>query len=233
MGRGAAISIRRRSGRCSAGDKALTLTLSRRDTGPHPPAPLPEGEGTTAGVGTVRWPRLVAKDPDCAESLKKRTLTNLYNQRPAWLDLAHRKLDEAVFAAYGWDRGDRRRRVAGAAAAAEPPAERGVNQACRPGAAKRRQSIARGVSPWDVIKPHAYEPRKGRRSSADFTVGAAPPGLAAIVRTSSQGLTPLAIDLHPSGLGTNGPAWPGDPAMKSLGYYKASRRDEPAAGGRR
>ncbi len=34
--------------------------------------------------------------------LKKRTLTNLYNQRPTWLDIAHRKLDEAVFAAYGW-----------------------------------------------------------------------------------------------------------------------------------
>jgi hypothetical protein len=35
--------------------------------------------------------------------LAKRTLTNLYNERPTWLDLAHRKLDEAVFAAYGWD----------------------------------------------------------------------------------------------------------------------------------
>jgi hypothetical protein len=34
--------------------------------------------------------------------LKKRTLTNLYNLRPTWLDLAHRKLDEAVFVAYGW-----------------------------------------------------------------------------------------------------------------------------------
>jgi type II restriction/modification system DNA methylase subunit YeeA len=37
-----------------------------------------------------------------ASLLKKRTLTNLYNQRPTWLDIAHRKLDEAVFAAYGW-----------------------------------------------------------------------------------------------------------------------------------
>lgn len=36
------------------------------------------------------------------EELKKRTLTNLYNQRPAWLDLAHKRLDEAVAAAYGW-----------------------------------------------------------------------------------------------------------------------------------
>lgn len=33
---------------------------------------------------------------------KKRTLTNLYNARPTWLDLAHKRLDQAVFAAYGW-----------------------------------------------------------------------------------------------------------------------------------
>ena len=32
--------------------------------------------------------------------LKKRTLTNLYNQRPAWLRLAHKALDQAVLAAY-------------------------------------------------------------------------------------------------------------------------------------
>jgi hypothetical protein len=32
--------------------------------------------------------------------LKKRTLTNLYNQRPTWLKLAHEKLDRAVLAAY-------------------------------------------------------------------------------------------------------------------------------------
>ena len=31
-----------------------------------------------------------------------RTLTQLYNERPTWLDNAHRKLDAAVFAAYGW-----------------------------------------------------------------------------------------------------------------------------------
>jgi hypothetical protein len=33
---------------------------------------------------------------------KKRTLTNLYNARLTWLGLAHKKLDETVFAAYGW-----------------------------------------------------------------------------------------------------------------------------------
>ncbi|MEX2247977.1 MAG: DNA methyltransferase [Dehalococcoidia bacterium] len=37
-----------------------------------------------------------------AKELAKRTLTNLYNQRPQWLQDAHRTLDEAVFAAYGW-----------------------------------------------------------------------------------------------------------------------------------
>ena len=34
--------------------------------------------------------------------LEKRTLTNLYNQRPTWLQHAHAALDAAVFAAYGW-----------------------------------------------------------------------------------------------------------------------------------
>ena len=50
----------------------------------------------------VRYPRLEPRDADCAARLKKRTLTNLYNERPTWLDLAHKKLDAAVAAAYGW-----------------------------------------------------------------------------------------------------------------------------------
>jgi len=54
------------------------------------------------GIGTVRYPRLEPRDAGCAAKLKKRTLTNLYNERPAWLDLAHKKLDAAVAAAYGW-----------------------------------------------------------------------------------------------------------------------------------
>jgi len=36
------------------------------------------------------------------QALKKRTLTNLYNLRPAWLAMAHQQLDAAVAAAYGW-----------------------------------------------------------------------------------------------------------------------------------
>ena len=46
--------------------------------------------------------RPVAK-PGHEAALKKRTLTNLYNERPAWLDMLHRTLDEAVAAAYGWE----------------------------------------------------------------------------------------------------------------------------------
>lgn len=40
-----------------------------------------------------------------AAELAKRTLTTLYNERPAWLQLAHQKLDGAVLAAYGWPAG--------------------------------------------------------------------------------------------------------------------------------
>jgi len=45
--------------------------------------------------------RLIPKEGHEAE-LKKRTLTNLYNAQPTWLDNAHRQLDKAVGAAYGW-----------------------------------------------------------------------------------------------------------------------------------
>jgi hypothetical protein len=90
------------------GDRATEMDGARGDrvrgmegeAKQHPhPGPLPGGEGE---VGMVRYPRLVARDAECAKKLAKRTLTNLYNERPTWLDLAHRKLDEAVFAAYGW-----------------------------------------------------------------------------------------------------------------------------------
>jgi len=37
-----------------------------------------------------------------AQELAKRTLTNLYNARPAWLEQAHAAVDAAVLAAYGW-----------------------------------------------------------------------------------------------------------------------------------
>ncbi len=96
---------------------------------PLTPTPLPEGEGLKAAaiaqaarrlnelrenwLNPPQWvdrvpevvpgypDRLIPK-PEHAAELKKRTLTNLYNQRPAWLANAHRDLDEAVAAAYGW-----------------------------------------------------------------------------------------------------------------------------------
>ncbi len=46
--------------------------------------------------------RILPISEEAAAILKKRTLTNLYNERPAWLDHAHRALDETVAAAYGW-----------------------------------------------------------------------------------------------------------------------------------
>ena len=46
--------------------------------------------------------RLLPISPEAAVTLKKRTLTNLYNARPAWLTHAHQVLDDAVAGAYGW-----------------------------------------------------------------------------------------------------------------------------------
>lgn len=48
------------------------------------------------------YPDRILPRPGFEADLKKRTLTNLYNTRPAWLANAHRALDEAVAAAYGW-----------------------------------------------------------------------------------------------------------------------------------
>ncbi|MNY05291.1 hypothetical protein D3C86_1380040 [compost metagenome] len=58
-----------------------------------------------------RVPEVVTGYPDrilpvndaAAAELKKRTLTNLYNQKPQWLLKAHAALDAAVAAAYGWE----------------------------------------------------------------------------------------------------------------------------------
>jgi type II restriction/modification system DNA methylase subunit YeeA len=46
--------------------------------------------------------RILPKDEAAAQVPKIRTLTNLYNERPTWLDNAHRELDAAVAEAYGW-----------------------------------------------------------------------------------------------------------------------------------
>ncbi|MBI3271814.1 MAG: class I SAM-dependent DNA methyltransferase [Planctomycetes bacterium] len=58
------------------------------------------------GLGLVQHARLVPRDDEAGRKVAKRTLTALYNERPAWLDLIHKKLDEAVFAAYAAATGD-------------------------------------------------------------------------------------------------------------------------------
>jgi len=47
----------------------------------------------------ARW---LNPESETEAKLRKKTLTNLYNQRPTWLDLAHQRLDDAVLDAYGW-----------------------------------------------------------------------------------------------------------------------------------
>jgi type II restriction/modification system DNA methylase subunit YeeA len=46
--------------------------------------------------------RQLPRDDGAAKALSRRTLTALYNEAPDWLTEAHRVLDKAVAAAYGW-----------------------------------------------------------------------------------------------------------------------------------
>jgi hypothetical protein len=48
------------------------------------------------------FPKRAIAKPGHEAELKKKTLTNLYNTRPAWLSMAHEAIDKAVAAAYGW-----------------------------------------------------------------------------------------------------------------------------------
>ncbi len=75
---------------------------------PWPPGQEPSDDPRVAAIATAARELVEKRDawlnpPGASEAeLKKRTLTNLYNQRPTWLDLAHKKLDTAVLASYGW-----------------------------------------------------------------------------------------------------------------------------------
>ena len=71
------------------------------------PFPEPdEVQRTAIGAAAARLNELREgwlNPPDATEAqLKKRTLTNLYNDRPTWLKNVHAQLDSAVAAAYGW-----------------------------------------------------------------------------------------------------------------------------------
>ena len=78
--------------------EAARRLVSLRDHWLNPPE-LVEWVGEPV-PGYPRRP--VSHDEEAEKALKKRTLTNLYNARPQWLDDAHAALDAAVAAAYGW-----------------------------------------------------------------------------------------------------------------------------------
>ncbi len=54
------------------------------------------------GLAQSPYPERIVPLPGFEKELAQRTLTKLYNQRPAWLAAAHAQLDAAVAAAYGW-----------------------------------------------------------------------------------------------------------------------------------
>ncbi|MDD2610168.1 MAG: hypothetical protein PHX60_10860 [Giesbergeria sp.] len=69
----------------------------------HPPQwtqRLPEV--VPLGLAQSPYPERILPLPGFEKELAQRTLTKLYNQRPAWLAAAHAQLDAAVAAAYGW-----------------------------------------------------------------------------------------------------------------------------------
>lgn len=78
--------------------EAARKLVEARDRWLNPPEWIVRTNEIVAGCPD----RVVAKIGHEAD-LKKRTLTNLYNERPAWLVNLHRDLDQAVAAAYGWE----------------------------------------------------------------------------------------------------------------------------------
>ena len=54
------------------------------------------------GMTHSPYPERIVARPGFEKELAARTLTKLYNQRPAWLQQAHSALDAAVAASYGW-----------------------------------------------------------------------------------------------------------------------------------
>ena len=76
------------------------------ETFPFPrPTPDQQSDVSEAAkrLNTLRDGWLNPPPDDVSPSeLRRRTLTNLYNDPPTWLRIAHDKLDETAAAAYGW-----------------------------------------------------------------------------------------------------------------------------------
>jgi type II restriction/modification system DNA methylase subunit YeeA len=75
---------------------------------PWPPGSEPVDDPVCITISEAAGEMVAKRDawlnpPDADETqLRERTLTNLYNESPSWLQNAQRRLDLAVFAAYGW-----------------------------------------------------------------------------------------------------------------------------------
>lgn len=81
--------------------RAAHKLLRDRDHWLNPPE-LVTWERTSAEVAAGFPARPVPRSGE-EDALRARTLTNLYNERPAWLASLHDDLDRAVAVAYGWE----------------------------------------------------------------------------------------------------------------------------------
>jgi hypothetical protein len=83
--------------------KAAKNLNDLRENWLHPPewtTRIPEV--TPLGMTSSPYPDRIIAKPGHEKDLAARTLTNLYNLRPHWLDAAHERLEISVAAAYGW-----------------------------------------------------------------------------------------------------------------------------------
>ena len=92
-----ALTARQRGQRDAIGEAARALDEARRRW-LNPPELVREEPDVLPSLP----PRLLPAGEAAERELRRRTLTNLYNARPAWLSHLHTALDTAVFAAYGW-----------------------------------------------------------------------------------------------------------------------------------
>ena len=85
--------------RAIAIDEAARRLVELRDRWLNPPEWVEWVDESVAGYPKRPVPTAAAP----LKELGRRTLTNLYNERPRWLVDAHRGLDAAVALAYGWE----------------------------------------------------------------------------------------------------------------------------------
>jgi hypothetical protein len=100
-------SVRTRDGLVRAAAERIAVAAKRlnelREAWLNPPEWTQRvPEVIPLGLDASPYPDRILPKNGHKKELAERTLTKLYNQRPAWLDAAHKTLDLAVAAAYGW-----------------------------------------------------------------------------------------------------------------------------------